>query len=257
MHGYTCACACIRVHTRASGCSTTCLYEGKYTMECVLVPLRCVGGPLDYVRGYFHCVPLLRSETGGIFFLLRSPHIKRHCAQTIAASHCEAQFWPISQSERERERERTLAKPFYNASLGSISILTFISWALLLENLFFYVVWYAWLTHDWPACNDRNHIFHQRKLFFWQRPHLGFVACTRHPALEEAEGATHFVLLRLCLGGDYVLIPLLILDPVWNREHLQSTALHSTSRHISFLRHAASPAKHEHTFITTITLLLS
>lgn len=45
-------------------------------------------------------------------------------------------------------------------------------------------------------------------------PHLGLVAGAGHPALQEAEGPADFVLLRLGLGRDYVLVPLLVLDPV-------------------------------------------
>lgn len=45
-------------------------------------------------------------------------------------------------------------------------------------------------------------------------PHLGLAARAGHPALEEAEGPADFVLLRLNLRGDYVFIPLLILNPV-------------------------------------------
>lgn len=44
--------------------------------------------------------------------------------------------------------------------------------------------------------------------------HLGLVASAGHPALEEAECPADFVLLRLDLGGDYVLVPLLVLNPV-------------------------------------------
>lgn len=43
--------------------------------------------------------------------------------------------------------------------------------------------------------------------------HLGFAAGAGHPALQEAEGPTHFVLLRLDLRRDYVSIPLLIFNP--------------------------------------------
>lgn len=43
--------------------------------------------------------------------------------------------------------------------------------------------------------------------------HLGFAAGAGHPALQEAEGPAHFVLLRLNLRWDYVSIPLLIFNP--------------------------------------------
>ena len=53
--------------------------------------------------------------------------------------------------------------------------------------------------------------------------HLGLAACARHPALQEAEGAADLVLLRLDLGGDYVLVPiLLVLDPVTAPKHVDS-----------------------------------
>ncbi len=56
-------------------------------------------------------------------------------------------------------------------------------------------------------------------------PHLGFVAIAGHPALEEAEGPADFVLLRLDLRRDYVLVPLLVLYPVSVRTFLSAVII--------------------------------
>lgn len=55
--------------------------------------------------------------------------------------------------------------------------------------------------------------------------YLGLVACARHPALEEGEGANDLVLLRLRLGRDAVLIQLLLFDPEGGEEQTMKNLL--------------------------------
>lgn len=62
-------------------------------------------------------------------------------------------------------------------------------------------------------------------LFVFFLLYLGLLACARHPALEEAEGANDLVLLRLRLGRDAVLIQLLLFDPAGGEEQTMKNLL--------------------------------
>lgn len=75
--------------------------------------------------------------------------------------------------------------------------------------------------------------------------YLCFVACAGHPALEEAEGPADFVLLRLHLGRDDVLVPLLVLDPVSQSKTVSRRRVASVSLVIGCLR-ALNPNMRKH-----------
>lgn len=203
-----------------------------YEIECIpwnvfwFLMLRGGGGSTHYVRGYFHCVPLLRPEEREFSPLPNKGSVHRQWLHSTGIL-----TWPCLRG----------GKPFTALLLEAFQLRLF----------FFFWFWTARLWGFSPVeeiLASRNHIFHCGD--FTVRPHLGFVAGAGHPALEEAEGPADFVLLWLNLRRDYVLVPLLILDPValWTFQSVESTSM---SHIVLGLKKTAAFKPNMHTIIQT------
>lgn len=180
---------CLYVHGNTFSNTCTHVYEiERIPWNVFWFLMLCGGGSTHYVRGYFHCVPLLRPE--------------------------EREFSPLP-------NKGTVHRQW----LPSTGILTWPVWEVV--NLLLHYVWRPFssgfffslqtvqlegFNHVGEILASRNHIFHRNDSIVL--PHLSFVASAGHSALEEAEGPADFVLFRLDLRRDYVFVPLLILDPV-------------------------------------------
>lgn len=139
-------------------------------------------GSVRYVRGYFHCVPLLRPEKREF-----SPSPNKGTMYRQWRPKIGILIWPIT----------VVLNLLLHYFCRPFSLLLFKSYTI---KLLFQPVLSAWRWN--LKC---------RELYF---PYLGLIACAGHPALEETEGTADFVFLWLDLRWDYVFIPLLILDPV-------------------------------------------
>lgn len=143
----------------------------------------CKVGSIHYVRGYFHCVLLLRPEEREFSPLPNKGTVNRQWLPST-----EILTWPLSK-------------------VVNILLHHFCRHFQLWPVVVLYV-----FNHFSEFFSSLNHVFHWNPSIVWT--HLGFVASAGHPAFEEAEGPADFVLFWLNLRRNDVFVPLLILDPV-------------------------------------------